>query len=180
MGAIVLVGAVFLELALLIGAVAFLVGRSWNSALVAAILAGAIVVLYAVALVVVSVATPSRSLAPGEWKCFDDWCASVTSVTRTGDVVLVSVSVQNQGRREQAPDTPRLWLLHNGRRDQVLVAGLTSRVPGGSVRLLPQIRLVSAASENPMLVVTEGGFPSRLVIGDDNSPFHPQPAWPLS
>lgn len=62
-----------------------------------------------------------------------------------------------------------MWLVHNGRRDEVIVAGLTSRVPGGSVRRLPQIRLRSPASESPMRVVTEGGLPSRLVIGDDNS-----------
>jgi hypothetical protein len=178
-GAIVLVGSGFLVVGLLLAMLVLGVRRSWRSARTAAMVAALVVFVYGVALLVVSVTTPARSLAIGDWKCFDDWCASVTSTTRTGDEVLVTVSVQNRGRREQAPDTPRVWLVHNGRRDQVAVAGLTSRVPGGSVRQLPPLRLVSPASEGPQLVVTEGGFPSRLVIGDDNSPFHPQPSWSL-
>lgn len=179
MGAIVLLGAVLLVVAVMVSALVLVVRRSWRSARVASLVAVVIVIAYAAALMGVGVTAPARSLAIGEWKCFDDWCATVTSTTRTGDVVLVSLTVQNQGRREQAPDSPRVWLVHHGVRDEVIVAGLTSRVPGGSVRALPQIRVVSPASESPQLVVTEGGFPSRLVIGDDNSPFHAQPAWPL-
>jgi hypothetical protein len=179
MGAIVLVGSAFLVVGLLVAILVLMVRRSWRSARTAAVVAGSIVIIYGVALVVVSVTSPARNLAIGEWKCFDEWCASVTSTTRTGDEVLVTLSVQNRGRREQAPDTPRVWLVHNGRRGQLVVAGLTSRVSGGAVRQLPQVRVVSPASESPQLVVTEGGFPSRLVIGDDNSPFHPQPYWSL-
>jgi hypothetical protein len=180
MGAIVLLGSVFLVVVLMAAVLVLVVRRSWRSARVTSMVAGVIVIAYAAALMVFSVTAPARSLAMGEWKCFDDWCASVTSVTRTGDAVLVSLSVQNRGRREQAPDSPRVWLVHHGVRDEVIVPGLSSRVPGGSVRPLPQIRLVSPASDSPQLVVTEGGFPSRLVIGDDNSPFHPQPGWPLT
>jgi len=180
MGAIVLLGSVFLVVVLMAAVLVLVVRRSWRSARVTSMVAGVIVIAYAAALMVFSVTTPVRSLTMGEWKCFDDWCASVTSVTRTGDSVLVSLSVENQGRREQAPDSPRVWLVHHGVRDEVIVAGLSSRVPGGSVRQLPEIRLVSPASDSPQLVVTEGGFPSRLVIGDDNSPFHPQPGWPLT
>jgi len=86
---------------------------------------------YSVALVVVGVASPSRSLAISEWKCFDDWCATVTSVSRTEDDVVVVLAVQNRGHREQAPDTARVWLAHNGRRDEVIVPELVFRVPGG-------------------------------------------------
>ena len=180
MGAIVLVGTVLLVLGLIVATLVLVVGRSWSGARVTSVVAGLIVIVYGVSLIVVSLTTPVRSLAMGEWKCFDDWCASVTSLTRTGDSVLVSLSLQNRGRREQAPDSPHLWLVLHGVRDEVIVAGLSSRVPGGSVRQLPQIRLVSPASDNPQLVVTEGGLPSRLVIGDDNSPFHPQPGWQLT
>jgi hypothetical protein len=180
MGAIVLIGAALLVVALLVAVVVFLIRRSWTHAGAAALVAGVTVILYGLALVAVSVTTPARTLAIGEWKCFDDWCASVTSVSRTGDAVTVVLSVQNQGRREQAPDTPRVWLIRNGHREEVIVPGLNARVPGGSVRRLPTMALTAPANESPQLVVTEGGFPSRLVIGDDNSPFHPQPAWPLT
>lgn len=180
MGAILLIGAVFLVVTLLLGVVVFAVQKSWSNARFAGFGAGATVIVYAVALLVVSVATPARSLTVGEWKCFDDWCASVTSVTRTRDAVLVTLSVRNQGRREQAPDAPRVWLVHAGHRDQVMVAGLASRVPGGSVHQLAPIELTAPTTESPRLLVTEGGVPSLLVIGDDNSPLYPQPSWPLS
>ena len=180
MGAILLIGAALVVVALLVAVVVFSIARSWTNARVAALVAGLIVILYGVAMVVVSVATPPRSLAIGEWKCFDDWCASVTSVNRTADAVLVVVSVENRGRREQAPDNPQVWLLRNGRRAAVNVPGLTSRVGGGSVRQLPAIPLTSAAAQGTQVLVTEGGFPRLLVIGDDNSLLHPQPAWPLS
>lgn len=178
--AIVLLGAGFLLLGLLIVAVVLAVRRSWSRLRATVVGAVSLVIMYAAALVTVSVATPPSSMAIGQWKCFDDWCASVTSLTRTGDAVVVTLSVQNRGRREQAPDTPRAWFVHDGRRDQLAVPGLASRVPGGAVQALPQIRLMAPRSESPMLVITEGGFPSRLVIGDDNSPFHPQAGWPLT
>ena len=142
-------------------------------------MAGLLMAVYAVALVGASATAPARSLANGEWKCFDDWCVTITSVVRTGNTVQIVLTVQNQGHREQAPDTPRAWLLHNTRRDEVVVPGLASRLPGGSSRHLPPIRLTAPTAELPRFLVTEGGFPSVLVIGDDNSPFHPQPSWAL-
>jgi hypothetical protein len=138
-----------------------------------------VVLVYGAALVAVSVATPAHDLADAEWKCFDEWCVTITSTNRTGDLVQIELSVENRGRREQAPDTPRAWLLHNGRRDPVDVPELASRIPGGSTRRIPPIRVMAPAQEHPQLLITEGGLPSILVIGDDNSPFHPQPAWPL-
>ena len=74
-GAILLVGAVFLVVALLVAVGAYAVRKSWTNARVAALVAGLLVIVYWAALVVVDVATPARSLAIGEWKCFDDWCA---------------------------------------------------------------------------------------------------------
>ena len=98
---------------------------------------------------VVRAATRTRNLMVGEWKCFDDWCASVTSVARTGDAVLVTPSVRNPGRWEQAPSPPRVWPVHDGHRDQVTLAGLTSRIPGGSLRQLPQFGLKAPVTESP-------------------------------
>lgn len=83
-------------------------------------------------------------------------------------VALVGVSVT----------TPDRGL--TSQRDEVLVPGLGSRLASGSTRNLPPVRLNTPAAERPLLRVTEGGSPSVLVIGDDNSPFHPQPAWQLT
>lgn len=176
---LVLVGSALVVLGLLVTAgVAAARGRR-HRAVVAAGTAGALVALYAAALVGVGAVSPDRSLATGQWRCFDEWCASVDSVVRTGDTVEVALAVQNRGRRDQAPDSPQVWWLHDGRRDEVVVPGLASRVPGGSTAHLPPIRLTSPRAGRPALEVTEGGWPSVLVIGDDNSPFHPRPAWPL-
>ncbi len=178
-GASVLIGATLLVLALGVAALTFAARGRWRRSLRAAFTAGLLVTLYAVALVGVSATAPARSLATGEWKCFDDWCASVTSATRTGEIVQVDLAVRNQGRREQAPDTPQVWLVHDGRRDKVVLPALESRLPGRSSQHL-RVRVVAPATEHPLLLVTEGGFPSALVIGDENSPLHPQPAWQLN
>ena len=139
----------------------------------------AVVGLYALALVAVSLTTPGRTLAKGEWKCFDEWCVTLVSSSRTGGSLTLQLSVQNRGRREQAPDTPRAWLTGDGGRDEVSIPGLAARVPGGSTVALAPVTLVAPASGHPAFLVTEGGFPSILVIGDENSPFHAPSRWEL-
>jgi len=180
MASLALVAAVLLAAALLVATLTFAVRRRWRQSSITGLALVAVMAAYGASLVGVSIFTPTRELAIGEWKCFDDWCASVTSATRSGDAIEIELSVQNRGRRAQAPDTPRAWLLHGAERNELDVPELASRVPGGSTRKLPPIRIVLPAAERPQLLVTEGGLPSLLVIGDDNSPFHPQPAWPLT
>ena len=179
MASLALVAATLLAAALLVAALAFAMRRQWRRSGITGLALAALIAAYGASLVGVSIFTPARELAIGEWKCFDDWCAAVTSATRSGDAIEIELSVQNRGRRPQAPDTPRAWLMHGAERDELDVPELASRVPGGSTRKLPAIRIVLPAAERPQLLVTEGGLPSLLVIGDDNSPFHPQPAWPL-
>lgn len=176
----VLIGTTLLLFVLVVAAVGAAARRRWHRSLTAGLAVALLVALYAVALVGVSVTTPDRGLTSGEWKCFDDWCVWLTSAVWTGDTVQVALAVHNQGHREQAPDNPRAWLLHHGQRDEVLVPGLGARLASGFTRNLPPVRLNTPAAERPLLLVTEGGFPSVLVIGDDNSPFHPQPAWQLT
>ena len=178
--ALVLIGTGLLVLALAVTVVACAARGRRHQALGAAAAALVLVALYAVALVGVSATAPSRTLATGTWKCFDDWCVSLTSAVRSGDTVTVTLATRNQGRRQQAPDTQRVWLLHNGVRDEVIVSGLAAPVAGGTTRDLPPRRVTAPGGDDAQLLVTEGGFPSALVIGDDNSPFHPQPAWPLN
>jgi len=69
MGAIVLVGTVLLVLGLIVATLVLVVGRSWSGARVTSVVAGLIVIVYGVSLIVVSLTTPVRSLAMGEWKC---------------------------------------------------------------------------------------------------------------
>jgi hypothetical protein len=178
--ALLLIATALVVLALLVAVVAFAARRRWARSLRALSALGLVLALYAAALLGASLIAPHRTLRIGQWKCFDDWCASVTSAVRTGDTVQLSISVRNQGRRRQAPDTPRMWLIDDGRRDEVSVPGLASAIAGRFTVTLPPIALTASSTGRPMLLVTEGGFPSGLVIGDENSPFHPQRAWQLS
>jgi hypothetical protein len=93
-------------LALIVTAAAFAARHRWHQAMRTAFAACLVAALYTVALLVVSATASPRTLATGEWKCFDDWCVSLTSAVRSGDTVQVVLAVQNQGRRQQAPDTP--------------------------------------------------------------------------
>jgi len=180
MASLALVAAALLAAALLIAALTFAGRRRWRQSGVTGLVLAVVIAVYGAGLVGVSIFTPARELAIGEWKCSDDWCASVTSAIRSGDAIEIELSVKNRGRREQAPDTPRAWLLYGAGRNELDVPGLAAGIPGGSTRELPLIRVVLPAAGRPRLLVTEGGLPSILVIGDDNSPFHPQPAWPLT
>jgi len=177
--AILLLATALGVLVLAAGALVLLArGRRRHAALTAtAILV--VVVLYLLALVGVSLGTPDRTLAAGEWKCFDDWCVTLVSAPRAGDSVTVQLAVQNRGRRQQTPDSPHVWLVHDGHRDEVTVAGLARPVAAGTTVALPALTLTAPASGRPELVATEGGWPSVVVIGDENSPFHPQPGWDL-
>ncbi len=161
LGALLLIGAVLLLLVLCSGALALAVRGHRREAVRAAASAGILVVVYAAALVGVAVASPGGELATGEWKCFDEWCASVASVSWAGDTVDVALDVQNRGRRSQAPDTARVWWLHDGRREEVVVPGLGSQVPGGSTRRLPHVRLTAATGGSVPAPGHRGWLPQR-------------------
>lgn len=161
--------------------------------------------IYAVALLVVSWVTPQQTLAMGQEHCFDDMCFSVTqarianSVTSQdgashvaqGAYYIVTVQLRNKARRQpQKPDSPGAYLVDSSghtyqlARDGRQAIGQEAR---WDERLQPDERqtreLVFDAPTNAgpfSLVVTEGGWPSALVIGDENSPFHQKTAMRLT
>jgi hypothetical protein len=180
MAALVLILAVLVVAVLLVAALAYAARRRWRRLGVTLAVLAVVVASYAGTLVAVGVSAPTRDLAIGEWKCFDEWCVTLTSATPRGDAIEVVLAVQNRGRREQAPDSPHAWLLLDGQRNELVVPELGARIAGGSTRQLPPLLVSAPTTQHPRLLITEGGFPSVLTIGDDNSPFHPQPAWPLS
>ncbi len=179
MGAVLLLGTTAVLIMLLAMMARFAVRRSARGVRLAGLAAAIVVAAYATSLVVVSAATPARPLAVGEWKCFDDWCVTLSSSQRSGDQVTIMLSVRNRGQREQAPDTARAWLLHGDARDAVPVPGLDARIAGSNTTALAPVQIAAPVSAHPSLLVTEGGLPSVLVIGDENSPLHPPRSWPL-
>ncbi len=69
-------------------------------------------VFYAAAIAVAGTLSTDRVISLGSIECFDDWCASVTSVTTSGTVVTLDVRVVNEAKRAaQAPDHPQLVLI---------------------------------------------------------------------
>lgn len=140
----------------------------------------AVGVAYAAVLVGVGVASPSRDLATGAWKCFDDWCVTVRSSSPLPDATRpgrrLTLAVRNAGRgRPQRPDSPRAYLDIAGRPPLAIdVPGLDQALTAGQTTTLT----CSVDYPGPArLVVVEGGWPSRLVIGDENGPGHPHAGW---
>lgn len=139
--------------------------------------------VYATCLVLVAVTSSDRDLALGQDRCFDDWCVtlrSVVPVAGPGDRRRLTVVVTSHARRvAQRPDSPVAYLVTDAGRRRVRVPGLDQRLrPGQEARLQVTVTLPGSADQ-PRLLITEGGFPTRLVIGDENSPWHARSTWPL-
>jgi hypothetical protein len=81
---LVLVAAALLAAALLVAALTFAARRRWRQSGMTGLVLAVVIPAYGASLVGVSIFTPARELAIAEWKCFDDWCASVTSATGVG------------------------------------------------------------------------------------------------
>src|SRR3954453_15670620 len=79
-----------------------------------ATVAVAVVAGYAAVLITVALTSSPRTLAPGEWKCFDDWCATVgpgTGTEQGTDSCAVPVQIRNAARRvAQRPDSPQVFV----------------------------------------------------------------------
>ena len=168
-------GTVVLLVATLVAAL-----RRRRSALRWGMASAVVVVTYTVALVAVGAASRPGTLAEGQWKCFDDWCVTVAAVTPVANGRDVTLQVRNVGRgRAQRPDAPHAYLDPTGRPLQV--DGLDQRLEPGQTATLhasvPSPEMTGRSDAR--LVVTEGGWPSRVVIGDENSPWHAHTGWTL-
>lgn len=180
MTALLLIVAVLGTVVLLVATLVAALRRRGRSAARWGAAAAVVVVAYAVALLAVGATSRPRTLADGQWKCFDDWCVTVTAVAPTADGRDVTLQVRNAGRgRAQRPDAPHASLEPGGR--PLEVDGLDQRLePGQTVTLHASVPLADGTgASGARLVVTEGGWPSRVVIGDENSPGHAHAGWTL-
>ncbi len=163
--------------------------------------------IYAAALLLVSLTTPQRELAMGEEHCFDEMCFSVQNVatsktldegnqklTTGGIFYIVTVQLRNDAKRvAQKPSDLAIWIQDNQGRSytQILGAGDALGQPLDASRLWDQ-KLQAGESQartlafdlpadtaEPRLVITEGGGPTFLIIGDENSPFHAKTVFKL-
>ena len=180
MTALLLILAVLGTVVLLIAALVAAVRRRTRSAVRRGVATVVLLGAYAIALIAVGVASRPRALSDGEWKCFDDWCVTTASVVPVADGREVTLLVRNAGRgRAQRPDAPHAYL-DPGRRPLTL-AGLDQRLDPGQTATLRVLVPLSdmAGASGTRLVIIEGGWPSHLVIGDENSPWHAHAGWAL-
>lgn len=189
-------------LALLVSVVAVLLTLGWillslalgrrRRARVAAWGLAAYAGCYAVALSAAGLAVPRRVLAPGERRCFDDWCVAAQYVepldpahaacgARDGTrqwAVTLEVSSVARRVRQRARDATASLEDQAGRRYRTCAAPLTPHAlpdelgPGASFRVVEPFRLPAAAAPAGV-VVHHGSFPGILIIGDDQGFLHP-------
>lgn len=144
--------------------------------------------IYLAVLFIVSRLQPSRAIAPGQDRCFDEMCFAVISAedlegfrTRTNTperLLRVHIRVSNHGKaRTQAEAAIHTRLLDERGRRWAEVPGLsgvplTIRVPAGaSTESSPVFRLPHDSA--PVgIILSHGLSPARLVIGDAESLGH--------
>jgi Domain of unknown function (DUF4352) len=160
--------------------------------------------IYTLIMIVVSLATPQTVLVRGQEHCFDEMCFSVRGVmtTRTvgtgthkltaqGIYYIVSVQLRNAARQtSQKPDHPALSLVDRADHQyDSSSTGQTSigqspqwdqRLQPGEVQTRTVIFDVPLQIQQPHLVIAEGSWPTPLIIGDENSFFHPKTEFSLA
>ena len=140
------------------------------------------VVVYLLAEVVVSVASPPRDFRLNERQCFDDWCFAAEHVDRHPDgerhVYTVTFRISSRARRRQQRERGvGVYLLDDrGRRyepksDAQAVPFSRLLQPGASYVATRQF---AAPADATILgvVLTHGKFPGIFIISDDNSFLH--------
>jgi hypothetical protein len=152
---------------------------------------GLFVALYAAVGVCVALALPRRFYAPGERRCFDDWCVAAVGIERANDspcgadngglnwVAIIEVSSVARRIRQRAPDARAEMEDDRGNRYRPCAAPAGNSLsdmlgPGESFRVRLPFRLPSAATPAG-LIVHHGDFPGVVIIGADQSFLH-QPA----
>jgi len=165
---------------------AYYVGRRRRAAATFGAWIGA-VAIYGVALVGVSLASRERVLPPGIEKRFCaldcDLAYSVDEVFRADhhipgrDVLIVRMRVRSDARATRVrPSDFKAWLLGAGgaRVDPMMLprpAEVGELGPGESQTIELKFE-IPERTQGLRLAVAEGGWPSRLVIGDENSFLH--------
>ncbi|HEY3437951.1 MAG TPA: hypothetical protein VGK35_09705 [Actinotalea sp.] len=156
---------------------AALVRRDGTRARHWALLAVIVPSVYLGVLAAVGLTSRPHERALGEWRCFDDWCVTVSAVDRVDATTrLVHLQIRSDARRvHQRPDQPRVSVRSAAGNVPVSVQGLDQRLgPGQRVSLEVTVTVTGA---DPRLVVEEGSVP--LVIGDEDSWWHARSGWPL-
>jgi hypothetical protein len=133
--------------------------------------------------------TPQEYLNLKQEKCFDEMCFSVTQATRVatpqGTTVTIMLQLRNAALRSaQKPDSP-VAVLVDGQGHAYQLSAM-SQHPVWAQQLQPGetqdralIFQIPATVTTVFLEITEGSFPSQVIIGSENSPWHEHPRFRL-
>jgi hypothetical protein len=197
-GDLFFLASVLLVLTLTVRIAVSMLRRRWETARRLATVLGFYLGCYAALLIGVALARPRRILAPGERRCFDDWCAAAITARpadggveqpcesgRAGRVWIATLEVSSVAKRirQRARDAraeiedrvgkryePCAPALKNGGDSPLSLSAEIG--PGESFRLLLPFRL-PAGSEPAGIVFHHGDFPGAIIIGADQSFRHP-------
>lgn len=152
--------------------------------------------LYITGMLMVSFLTPQTVLSLRQEKCFDDMCFSVTNVDITTNLnpkayqatfhsvfYIVTVQLHNAAIRTPAkPDNPLFMLVDQQGHTyapSLLTQQIIGQAPVWNQQLQPGeivpreiVFEVPHLLQQPGLLIAEGGWPTKLIIGDENSFFH--------
>lgn len=130
-------------------------------------------------------------------KCFDDWCVSVMNITKQNsdrtNIYAITLQVANHARvRAQRPDHPAVYIIDEEGKiykesypEQVVYEkqfgiqrALESRIEAQTSYQTTMV-FVLPKEQKGYIVITEGGFPTPLIIGDEGSFLHKKSITPL-
>jgi hypothetical protein len=192
-----IIGLVCAVVALIVAAVQGIRGRRQSAARTLLRTAVAVAAYIAI-VVVVSLATPRRTLPQSERRCWDEWCLTVERVTRADSLgpsavaalddylYVVDVRISNLGKgRAQRENGVVLYLLDaSGRRydpdfqsERALVSAgragdaLDTQMPAGG-SFVHRVAFRVPRNAAGLGLVKEGSGPQALIIADNESLFH--------
>jgi len=179
-GDLLFIASVLLEFFLLVWMAVCLLRVRWRPLRRLLTFAGIYLCGYATALIAVSLLTPRRFLAPGERRCFDDWCVAATGAQRQGNVWIATLDVSSDAKRvrQRALDANAELEDTKEQRHPPCGAPLTPQRlsdelgPGESFRVVLPFCLPADALPAGV-VMHHGAFPGLAIIGDDQSVLHP-------
>ena len=147
-------------------------------------LLGAFVACYVVVLIAAALAQPRRFYAPGEKRCFDDWCVAALGAEPVpaacggggGWIAEIEVSSVALRVRQRAPDARAEIEDQLGNRYRPCAEPSAHRLsdelgPGDSFHVFVPFRLPAGAAPAGV-VFHHGEFPGVAIIGEDQSFLH--------
>lgn len=138
------------------------------------------ITIYLPLLVIFSLFSKENILSLNQDKCFDEWCVSVQNVEKrtvdSSDLYKITLKVSNKGRgRTQRPDHPHLYLQDSQGKNYETLSNegrpLNDQIEA-QTSFETYLNFELPKNAKGKLVITEGGGPTLVIIGDEQSLFH--------